>query len=151
TAVLVAGITLGPTVYSCAQGDDFGSCFSQSLFDDGATAPAPAPMAAAPSGPEQEIPARAERGTETAAETAAPVLEAEPGDAGVGPASLPQQQESADPEPEAVPAPPSVDLVRVEPDGSAVIAGNASSGAVVELYANDALIGDETADTGGAW
>ncbi|GAB5506510.1 MAG: hypothetical protein Rhirs2KO_16730 [Rhizobiaceae bacterium] len=49
----------------------------------------------------------------------------------------------------AEPAVPVFDLVRVEPDGSVVIAGNAAPGSVVELIAGASVIGTATAgDTG---
>jgi hypothetical protein len=48
-----------------------------------------------------------------------------------------------------VTAEPTFGLVRVEPDGSAVIAGSASPASEVELYANGELLGSEMTEAGG--
>ena len=47
--------------------------------------------------------------------------------------------------------PPSVDVVRIEPDGAAVIAGRAAPGAELILLDNGTPIGTVTADASGAW
>jgi hypothetical protein len=46
---------------------------------------------------------------------------------------------------------PSVDVVRVEPDGAAVIAGRAAPGAELIVLHNGAPIGTATADAFGEW
>lgn len=46
---------------------------------------------------------------------------------------------------------PSLDVVRVEPDGSAVIAGSATPSGEIVLYADDQEIGSETAGVAGDW
>jgi hypothetical protein len=51
--------------------------------------------------------------------------------------------------PEATP--PSIDVVRVEPDGAAVIAGRAAPGAELIVLDNGAPIGTATADAFGEW
>jgi nucleoid-associated protein YgaU len=58
------------------------------------------------------------------------------------------------PEPEATPeaptaAPPSFDLVRVEPDGSAAVAGTAEPGSTVTIYADAAPLAEVEADAQG--
>lgn len=50
-----------------------------------------------------------------------------------------------------VPAFPTFDVVRVAPDGKAVIAGRAEPGAAVTVKDGDAVIGTTTADTRGEW
>lgn len=47
--------------------------------------------------------------------------------------------------------PPSFGLVRVEPDGSAVIAGSATPNGEVQLYVDEEMIGSETAEASGDW
>ncbi len=49
------------------------------------------------------------------------------------------------------PNPPSVDVVRIEPDGAAVIAGRAAPGAELILLDNGTPIGTVTADAYGEW
>ena len=44
---------------------------------------------------------------------------------------------------------PSIDVARIEPDGSALVAGQAAPGAVVSLMSNGAEIGSATADDSG--
>ncbi len=55
----------------------------------------------------------------------------------------------ATPAPETAPTPPSVDVVRVAPDGAAVIAGRAAPGAEVTLYAGDTALAGAKADANG--
>ncbi|MHB1109636.1 MAG: LysM peptidoglycan-binding domain-containing protein [Devosia sp.] len=60
----------------------------------------------------------------------------------------------AEPEPEATVAAatsPALTLLRAEPDGSLVIAGTASPGAEVEVYANGEPLGTTTAEPSGDW
>lgn len=49
------------------------------------------------------------------------------------------------------PIAPSFDVVRINPGGSAVIAGRAEPGAEVEIYEGDRFIGTVTADRRGEW
>jgi len=46
---------------------------------------------------------------------------------------------------------PTFDVVRIGPDGGAVIAGRARPGAVVRLFDGDKPVGDVTADANGEW
>lgn len=52
---------------------------------------------------------------------------------------------------EPAPSLPSFDIVRVDRSGDAVIAGRASPGATVTVYANDAALATATAGADGAW
>ena len=49
----------------------------------------------------------------------------------------------------AAPEAPAFDVVRVEPDGSALVAGTAAPGAAVTVYADDAPLAEATADAEG--
>ena len=49
----------------------------------------------------------------------------------------------------AAPEAPAFDVVRVEPDGSALVAGTATPGAAVTVYADDAPLAEATADADG--
>jgi len=53
--------------------------------------------------------------------------------------------------PPPVPVPPSFDIVKVDPNGSAVIAGRAAPGAKVEVLDGDRKLGEETANVRGEW
>lgn len=55
------------------------------------------------------------------------------------------------PTPEPAPSLPSFDIVRVDRNGEAVIAGRASPGAAVTVYANDAALAAATAGADGSW
>lgn len=57
----------------------------------------------------------------------------------------------AAPEDAQTPSLPSFDIVRVDRSGDAVIAGRASPGATVTVYANDAPLATATAGADGAW
>lgn len=67
----------------------------------------------------------------------------------------PAAPEPATPEPVAAPAlapePPRFDLVRVEPDGSATVAGRAAPGAVVSLRVDGVEVAQATADGQGSF
>ena len=68
----------------------------------------------------------------------------------VEPAPVPET--AAGPEPTAPAAAteaPSFDLVRVEPDGSAAVAGTAAPGAKVTIYADGAPLAEVEADAEG--
>ena len=57
-------------------------------------------------------------------------------------------------EAEASPAPadlPAIDVLRVEPDGSFVVAGAAAPGARIEILSGDAVIAETVADAAGDW
>jgi nucleoid-associated protein YgaU len=90
--------------------------------------PAETPAAAAPAQPGASVPA-------PAAPVAAPA-------AGDTPAPAPQAREP-------VPVPPSFDIVRVEPDGSVVIAGKASSNGEVEVLAGVEILARTVAGVDG--
>ncbi|MFC7399800.1 Ig-like domain-containing protein [Chelatococcus sp. GCM10030263] len=67
--------------------------------------------------------------------------------------STPPASPPAQGAPPADPAkqPPAFDVVRVEPDGSSVVAGRAPPGAKVELLRNGQPVGEATADPSGAF
>jgi nucleoid-associated protein YgaU len=81
----------------------------------------------------------------------APVAEAVSGD------SAPVTADGAsNTEPAPIPAkdaaePPSFDVVRISPEGAAVIAGRAEPGAEVQIFAGDTVIAEVTADARGEW
>ncbi len=52
---------------------------------------------------------------------------------------------------QSAPVPPSFDIVRIEPDGSAVIAGRAAPGARVTILDGGKPLGEVTADQRGEW
>ncbi|MEE2981427.1 MAG: Ig-like domain-containing protein, partial [Pseudomonadota bacterium] len=63
---------------------------------------------------------------------------------------------AADMEPAPIPAeyvaePPSFDVVRISPEGTAVIAGRAEPGAEVQIFEGDTVIAEVTADARGEW
>lgn len=121
TGVIVAGVVTGPTVVKCIERGDFGQCISEAYF--GA-----APLVA-------EVEAEAEPAVEetvavTAEEVAPEVVSEEP--VAVAPTVT-----------------PAFELVRVEPDGSAVIAGTATPDSEVQIFANDDLIGSEPTQSTG--
>ena len=91
--------------------------------------PAPQPTAAAPSQPAPATPAAASPAAPLSAQAAAT------------PATTP-----------AAPAkPPSFDIVRIDPQGQAVIAGRAEPGDRVRVLDGDKPIGEVTADARGEW
>ncbi len=73
---------------------------------------------------------------------------------GLSPSAVPARSpadQDADPGPAPEAAPPSIDVVRVEPDGAAVITGRAAPGAELIVLDNGAPIGTATADAFGEW
>ena len=75
---------------------------------------------------------------------------------GEQPSAPPPQQATAPPQPApgakpAGPAAPSFDVVRINPQGEAVIAGRAAPGAEVTVHDGDQVIGKVTADKNGEW
>lgn len=130
-------ILAGPTLVECARSKDGpGVCLRSKLTDAGLLPTAPkhstevASSVQAPASAAAEATAPAKTETAPAKETAAPT---------------PDTAQKAD---LSVPA---LGLVRVEPDGSIVVAGSAKPGATVEIYANDTLIGTATAGPSGDW
>lgn len=68
------------------------------------------------------------------------------------PVASPAPSEPAAPSAPVVdPAIPSFDVVRINPSGTAVIAGRAAPGATVRVLGNEALLGEAVADSTGAW
>lgn len=124
TGAVVAGVVTGPTVMNCIERGDFNQCISEAYF--GAE---PLAIAAVPE-PEPEAEAVAEP-------EAAPEPEV----------AEPEAQESVAAAVEVVA--PAFTLVRVEPDGSAVIAGSASPASEIQIFANGDLLGSETTEPGG--
>lgn len=129
-------------------------------LDEPSTSQAPAPEASAPDAaapqPAPETPAQAESGEiDQAGGPAADQEAAEDGAADQEQAV----QEPAEPSDEAATADaaltagalPEFDIVRVSPNGEAVIAGRAAPGSEVTVMAGDAAIGSATADERGEW
>jgi LysM repeat protein len=67
------------------------------------------------------------------------------------PAPPPQASVAPARPPAAAPAPPSFDIVKVDPSGHAVIAGRAAPGAKVQILDGDKSLGQVTADDRGEW
>ena len=76
----------------------------------------------------------------------APVVSAE-SDTPAAEAAVPPADEAENGEP----APPSFDIVRISPEGTAVIAGRAEPGAKVQVLEGDTVIAEATADARGEW
>ena len=77
-----------------------------------------------------------------------------PQTAALSPGSLPSRAgEPAEPgtAPQPQPPPPSFDIVKVAPSGTAVIAGRAEPGSQVTVRDGDKIIGQVTADSRGEW
>lgn len=66
-------------------------------------------------------------------------------------AGAPQEETAEPPAQAAAPVVPSLDIVRVEPDGSAVVAGRASPRATVRLLSGERMIGETQANAAGEW
>jgi hypothetical protein len=70
----------------------------------------------------------------------------------LSPVASPAPSEPAAPAAPVVdPTIPSFDVVRINPSGTAVIAGRAAPGATVRVLGNEALLGEAVADQTGAW
>lgn len=70
----------------------------------------------------------------------------------LSPVASPAPSEPAAPAAPVVdPSIPSFDVVRINPSGTAVIAGRAAPGATVRVLGNEALLGEAVADQTGAW
>ncbi|HVZ01961.1 MAG TPA: LysM peptidoglycan-binding domain-containing protein [Dongiaceae bacterium] len=115
-----------------------------------ATQPAPAQSTQAPAeAPAQ--PAQTQAAQTQAAQTAAPTSTGTQAPASQ-PAATNTQVAAAAPAPQPAPeAKPSFDVVRVNPNGDAVIAGRAAPGAKITLLDNGQPIGSATADDRGEW
>lgn len=92
-----------------------------------------------------EAPATGEAATQTAA-TEAPAKAEEPQAAATPQDTTDIGGKTAD---ERIAALPSFDLMRVEPDGSAVVAGRSEAGAIVALLANGQVVGRGIANAAG--
>jgi nucleoid-associated protein YgaU len=96
--------------------------------------------------PEVGAPAARSPTTEIAAAPPA----GQPAEQPAGPGAAPEAPAEAGTEGPAVPtAAPTFDVVRVAPDGSALVAGTAAPGAEVTIYAGDAPLAETTADADG--
>lgn len=102
-----------------------------------------APAAAATTAP--AAPATAE----TAAAPAAPATDATQASNGTAATGSETQQAAAAQPAEVFPAVPSFDILRVEPDGSTVIAGKADGGAKIEILDGSAVVSATEAGAGG--
>ncbi len=149
----------GQTATTAVAGAAEDSTTEQSL----AIAPDTAPAGSTPdaSNPETSVPDSADQGgSETAANDSA-ADDSTTGDAqDTGtPSATPAQQAAVPPSSqtgdEAVPAsplvPPSFDVLRVEPNGDAVIAGRAPANSKVSLFDGGTLLGTVTAGPTGNW
>ena len=105
---------------------------------------------ATPSVPEKTVGTAATSVPRSAPTSAAAPALAPAAAATKAPATAPSD-EGADAGRAPEPTPPSVDVVRVEPDGAAVIAGRAAPGAGLIVLHNGAPIGTATADAFGEW
>lgn len=110
------------------------------FFWRGQTPPPPSPL------PTEEITVAAMPETEPEQPT---VVEPEPEPEIVEPEPAPEP-EPVEPEPEA-PAPPSFDVVRVDAEGNALVAGRAASSAAVEVLIDEVLAAEASADAGGSF
>jgi nucleoid-associated protein YgaU len=123
---------------------------------------APAQSAPAQSAPAQSAPAQATTTQSTQSQPAAQAQPTAPASGGNQPSAAPTANGTAPAQPAAgtqvasatPPAPeikPSFDVVRVNPNGDAVVAGRAAPGAKVTLLDNGQPVGSATADDRGEW
>jgi len=124
---VVIGIFAGPGTVACVQRGDFAACMSETFF-----------------GGEPVQTAAGEPATEGATSVEA---DAQPGDPITDQPATAANDETALSVSQAVL--PSFALVRVEPDGLAVIAGTASPSGEIHIFADDQQIGTETAEPSG--
>ncbi|MDX5361135.1 MAG: LysM peptidoglycan-binding domain-containing protein [Alphaproteobacteria bacterium] len=115
-------------------------------------APQPAPQSAPRSAPSQDAPPRDEAAPreERSAQDAAATRTPAPGERqaeGEGDRTRLDVTETQ----EETPGAPALDIVRVEPDGAAVIAGRTRPRAEVEIVADGEVIGRTQADAGGSF
>ena len=133
--MIIIGVLAGPAVVNCWNaGNGFGQCMQGKMADAGLLPqPVPAIAETAPAAP------AAQPAVTPAPEPA--VTTAEPAPAATEPAAeVPENLVAA-----------SFGLLRAEPDGSVVIAGNGTPGTEVEVYANDELLGTATVEPSGDW
>jgi nucleoid-associated protein YgaU len=138
TGLIVIGIVVGPGTVNCFQRGDFSACMGETFLGNGVTE-------TAQTEPASDIAALAEPQPEQADEA-----EPEPAEEPVAeeqPSVQMADGETAASVSEAVL--PSFGLVRVEPDGAAVIAGTATPDGEVHIFADDEQIGTETAEPTG--
>lgn len=128
TAVIIIGVVAGPGTMACVQRGDFAACMSETFLGGGSTQ-------VAEREPAQETAALAEAPAES--EPEAEIAEAEAAGADETAMSVSQA------------VMPSFALVRVEPDGSAVIAGTATPSGEVRIFADETEIGTEMAEPSG--
>lgn len=127
---------------------------------------APAPTAPAPAAPAPAAPAPAAAPSAAAPFAAAPSAAAQSDAPPQAPAPVPAAPQKTDPEqelavleqPDLQPAPrsaeaekPSFDIVRVDPDGQAVVAGRSEPGAQVAVKINGETKGQAVANERGEW
>ncbi|WP_332716779.1 LysM peptidoglycan-binding domain-containing protein [Pelagibacterium mangrovi] len=131
--MIVIGIVVGPGTVNCFQQSDFSACMGETFLGNGITEIAEAE-------PTSDVAALAEPQPEQAEEpepAQEPIAEEQP-------SVQMADGETAESVSEAVL--PSFGLVRVEPDGAAVIAGTATPDGEVHIFADDERIGTETAE-----
>lgn len=132
------------------------------VADTDAGAPQAQSVMETPDAPESEVSEPEDVDTASSAEAATPEAEAgtdmqvanvEETPATDTPAVVAEEETPQPVETPAVdtPLPPLLGLVRVEPDGSLVVAGSAEPNAEIEIYANGELLGRTTAESSGDW
>ena len=112
----------------------------------GTAAPATAPSPSTTG----EVPKAAEPAVPAATEPAPAATTAPASGPAIPPAAAPADDAAAKAE-AAQPAAPSFDVVRIDPQGNAVIAGKAAPGAEVTVMLGDKPLGKVTADSHGEW
>jgi nucleoid-associated protein YgaU len=160
---LLAGIVLVAIVGALTYADIHG----RKAATETAVAPAPSGEAAAPA--EQAAAPANETASETAPAATTPPVQsvasapdapasepAPPADAGkdvamIAPDAAPPAPEAVPPAPAGTPGAPTFDVVRVEPSGETVVAGEAEPKATVEVLDGQTAIASAEADSSGAW
>ncbi|GGA49191.1 LysM peptidoglycan-binding domain-containing protein [Pelagibacterium lentulum] len=128
TGTAVVGIVAGPGLVACSQTDDFSQCINETFFG--------AQPAVAVADQEAVEPAVTEASEDAAEDEIAEAVD-----------DVAEQEVV-----EAVAlVAPQFDVVRVEPDGSAVIAGVATPSGAVQIFANEDEIGSEETSSAGEW
>jgi nucleoid-associated protein YgaU len=167
---LLAGIVLVAIVGALTYADIHG----RKAATETAVAPAPSGEAAAPAEQaaapaEQAAPLANETASETAPAATTPPVQpaasapeaaasepAPPADADkdiamIAPDAAPPAPEAGPPAPAGTPGAPTFDVVRVEPSGETVVAGEAEPKATVEVLDGQTAIASAEADSSGAW
>jgi nucleoid-associated protein YgaU len=148
---LVAVVAVGAWLYM-GGGELFGdetdktSAPSAASTSEAGTSTESAKPAPAASGTGSVTPASAAQ--QAAVGTAQPVVR--DSDASAAGTATPAPAPATDAAKPALP-PPTFDVVRISPDGTAVIAGRAPAGSVIELSADGKLVARETANAAGEW